>query len=402
MISVLHNQRVLLGVTGSIAAYKAPDLASKLTQAGALVDVILTDSAARFITALSFESVTGRRVHTDLWAADAHVQHIGLAEGAALLVVAPCSADTLAKLAHGRADNLLTITALAAHCAMLLAPAMDGGMWLHPAVQANLQTLLQRGARCAGPAAGRMASGQTGIGRMLEPAQLLGHIRLALGAGGVLAGRQIVVTAGGTHEAIDPVRLLTNRSTGKQGFALAQAALDLGAQVTLISGPSALETPEGAVRIDVQTGQQMQRAVLQAAATADALLMAAAVSDYRPQTTAPQKLKRSATATTLALEPNPDVLAAVVAQRAQGGWPHVLVGFAAESENLLENAAAKLRSKQLQLVAANNISEPGAGFGTDTNRVTLLDAQGGVEELPLQSKALVAERICARVAALLQ
>lgn len=402
MISVLHNQRVLLGVTGSIAAYKAPDLASKLTQAGALVDVILTDSAARFITALSFESVTGRRVHTDLWAADAHVQHIGLAEGAALLVVAPCSADTLAKLAHGRADNLLTITALAAHCAMLLAPAMDGGMWLHPAVQVNLQTLLQRGAHCAGPAAGRMASGQTGIGRMLEPAQLLGHIRLALGAGGVLAGRQIVVTAGGTHEAIDPVRLLTNRSTGKQGFALAQAALDLGAQVTLISGPSALETPEGAVRIDVQTGQQMQRAVLQAAATADALLMAAAVSDYRPQTTAPQKLKRSATATTLALEPNPDVLAAVVAQRAQGGWPRVLVGFAAESENLLENAAAKLRSKQLQLVAANNISEPGAGFGTDTNRVTLLDAQGGVEELPLQSKALVAERICARVAALLQ
>lgn len=402
MISVLHNQRVLLGVTGSIAAYKAPDLASKLTQAGALVDVILTDSAARFITALSFESVTGRRVHTDLWAADAHVQHIGLAEGAALLVVAPCSADTLAKLAYGRADNLLTITALAAHCAMLLAPAMDGGMWLHPAVQANLQTLLQRGARCAGPAAGRMASGQTGIGRMLEPAQLLGHIRLALGAGGVLAGRQIVVTAGGTHEAIDPVRLLTNRSTGKQGFALAQAALDLGAQVTLISGPSALETPEGAVRIDVQTGQQMQRAVLQAAATADALLMAAAVSDYRPQTTAPQKLKRSATATALALEPNPDVLAAVVAQRAQGGWPRVLVGFAAESENLLENAAAKLRSKQLQLVAANNISEPGAGFGTDTNRVTLLDALGGVEELPLQSKALVAERICARVAALLQ
>lgn len=402
MISVLHNQRVLLGVTGSIASYKAPDLASKLTQAGALVDVILTDSAARFITALSFESVTGRRVHTDLWAADAHVQHIGLAEGAALLVVAPCSADTLAKLAHGRADNLLTITALAAHCAMLLAPAMDGGMWLHPAVQVNLQTLLQRGAHCAGPAAGRMASGQTGIGRMLEPAQLLGHIRLALGAGGVLAGRQIVVTAGGTHEAIDPVRLLTNRSTGKQGFALAQAALDLGAQVTLISGPSALETPEGAVRIDVQTGQQMQRAVLQAAATADALLMAAAVSDYRPQTTAPQKLKRSATATALALEPNPDVLAAVVAQRAQGGWPRVLVGFAAESENLLENAAAKLRSKQLQLVAANNISEPGAGFGTDTNRVTLLDAQGGVEELPLQSKALVAERICARVAALLQ
>lgn len=402
MISVLHNQRVLLGVTGSIAAYKAPDLASKLTQAGALVDVILTDSAARFITALSFESVTGRRVHTDLWAADAHVQHIGLAEGAALLVVAPCSADTLAKLAYGRADNLLTITALAAHCAMLLAPAMDGGMWLHPAVQANLQTLLQRGAHCAGPAAGRMASGQKGIGRMLEPAQLLGHIRLALGAGGVLAGRQIVVTAGGTHEAIDPVRLLTNRSTGKQGFALAQAALDLGAQVTLISGPSALETPEGAVRIDVQTGQQMQRAVLQAAATADALLMAAAVSDYRPQTTAPQKLKRSATATTLALEPNPDVLAAVVAHRAQGGWPRVLVGFAAESENLLENASAKLRSKQLQLVAANNISEPGAGFGTDTNRVTLLDAQGGVEELPLQSKALVAERICARVAALLQ
>lgn len=402
MISVLHNQRVLLGVTGSIAAYKAPDLASKLTQAGALVDVILTDSAARFITALSFESVTGRRVHTDLWAADAHVQHIGLAEGAALLVVAPCSADTLAKLAHGRADNLLTITALAAHCAMLLAPAMDGGMWLHPAVQANLQTLLQRGAHCAGPAAGRMASGQTGIGRMLEPAQLLGHIRLALGAGGVLAGRQIVVTAGGTHEAIDPVRLLTNRSTGKQGFALAQAALDLGAQVTLISGPSALETPEGAVRIDVQTGQQMQRAVLQAAATADALLMAAAVSDYRPQTTAPQKIKRTAAATALALEPNPDVLAAVVAQRAQGGWPRVLVGFAAESENLLENAGAKLRSKQLQLVAANNISEPGAGFGTDTNRVTLLDAHGGVEELPLQSKALVAERICARVAALLQ
>jgi len=399
---VLKERRILLGVTGSIAAYKAVELASLLTQAGAQVDVILSAAAREFITPLTFQSVTGRRAYgeKDLWGDQAHVLHVGLAEGADLFVIAPATANTLAGLADGRADSLLTLTALAARCPLLLAPAMDVGMYGHAATQANLALLAERGALIAGPAEGRMASGLVGKGRLLEPRELVGHVRLALGRNGPLVGRRVVVTAGGTQEALDPVRVLANRSSGKQGYALAQAALDRGAQVTLISGPVHLETPVGAQRIDVVSAAEMRTAVLQAALEADALLMAAAVADYRPAAAREQKIKRGQGVPELQLEPTEDILAEVATRRKANGCPPVIVGFAAESQDLLENARAKLEQKGVDLIVANDISAPDAGFEVDTNRVTLLDAQG-VRELPLLSKADVAEAVLGQVVGLL-
>ena len=258
-MSILSNKHILLGVTGSIAAYKAADLASKLTQAGAQVDVILTGAGEKFVSPLTFQSVTGRRTYTDkdLWGNEAHILHVSFGKTADLLVIAPCTADTMAKLAHGIADNLLTVTALAATCPILIAPAMDGGMFDHPATQANLSTLLSRGALVAGPASGHLASGLSGKGRMIEPMEVLGHIRQALGKNGKLAGKKVIVTAGGTQEAIDPVRVITNRSSGKQGYALAQAALDAGAEVLLVTTPTALTPPVGAKVVDVKSVQEM-------------------------------------------------------------------------------------------------------------------------------------------------
>lgn len=399
-MSIFQNTRIVLGVTGSIAAYKAADLASKLTQAGATVEVILTAAAQQFVTPLTFQSVTGRAAHTDLWSANAHVLHVGLGEKADLLVIAPCTADTLAKLAHGFADNLLTVTALAARCPVLVAPAMDGGMWQHPATQANVKLLQERGVIFLGPTEGRMASGLTGLGRMLEPAEILGQMRLVLGRKGALAGRHIVVTAGGTQEPIDPVRYITNRSSGKQGFAVAQAALDKGAQVTLIAGPSALPTPPGATRVEVQTAQQMAEAVLTHSADADALIMAAAVADFRPAQMAEHKIKKTAVPE-IVLEKTTDILSAVAERRAQSKRPTVVVGFAAESQNLIENARDKVFRKNLSLIVANDISAPDAGFSVDTNRVILIGATGGVEPLPLMTKTEVAEKILERVESLL-
>ncbi|MDP3186255.1 MAG: bifunctional phosphopantothenoylcysteine decarboxylase/phosphopantothenate--cysteine ligase CoaBC, partial [Anaerolineales bacterium] len=264
MSSILTSKHILLGVTGSIAAYKAAELASRLTQEGAQVDVILTPAAERFVAPLTYQSVTGRRAFTEaeLWDGEAHVLHVGLGHSADLLVIAPCTANTIARLAHGSADNLLTITALAARCPILLAPAMDVGMFAHPATQENVRILSERGVHFAGPGEGRMASGLTGKGRMLEPAELLGHIRLVLGKNGKLVGKKVVVTAGGTQEAIDPVRVITNRSSGKQGYALAQAAIDAGAQVTLITAPTSLTAPVGARLIEVRTAGEMLEAVL--------------------------------------------------------------------------------------------------------------------------------------------
>lgn len=403
MITILKDKRILLGVTGSIACYKAADLASKISQAGALVDVILTGSARQFITPLTFQSVTGRRAYVDedLWGSAGHVTHISLGHTADLLVVAPATANTLARLAHGQADNLLCVTALAASCPLLVAPAMDGDMFQHPATQANLEILRQRGAVILGPASGHLASGLVGAGRMLEPAELLGHIRLALAQKGVLAGKQVLVTAGGTQEAIDPVRLISNRSSGKQGFALAQAALDAGAQVTLITAPVALETPVGAIRLEVGSAAEMRQAVLENLEGADALIMAAAVADFRPLKPAAQKIKKEASALVIELERTADILLEVAAQKAQSGFPRLTVGFAAESEQLLMNAAGKLGAKRLDMLAANDISTPGAGFQVDTNRVTLLYADGRQEALPLLSKTEVAERMVARIAGLL-
>ena len=403
MPSSLCSKTILLGVTGSIAAYKAADLASKLTQAGAKVDVLLTQSALQFITPLTFQSVTGRRVYTDsdLWGGEAHIVHVSMGQGADILAIAPCTANTLAKLAHGIADNLLTVTALAARCPLLIAPAMDGGMFAHPATQANLELLRRRGAIIVGPAEGRMASGLVGLGRMVEPLELLGHLRLILAQNGPLEGRKIIVTAGGTQEPMDAVRVIANRSSGKQGFALAQAALDLGAEVTLIAAPTSLPTPIGARRVDVLTAAEMQAAVIEVIPRADVLLMAAAVADFRPISPAGDKLKKAEGIPEIRLEYTPDILEAVAEIKDRLGFPRLTVGFAAESRDLLANAQAKLRAKRVDLIVANDISATDAGFAVDTNRVVLLDAGGGQESLPLMSKAEVAERVLARVVGML-
>jgi len=410
-MSILDNKHILLGVTGSIAAYKAADLASKLTQAGALVDVILTPSGEKFITPLTFQSVTGRRAYTeaDLWGSEAHVLHVGLAHEAELLVIAPCTANTLAKLAHGEADSLLTVTALASTCPLMIAPAMESNMFAHPATQENLAKLTERGAHVAGPAEGHLASGESGRGRMLETSELLGHIRLVLGHHGLLAAKKVVVTAGGTHEPLDPVRVLTNRSSGKQGYALAQAALDAGADVCLVSTVN-LEPPVGARVVIVQTAQEMLEAVLEEAATADALIMAAAVADFRPKKIAESKMKKKDGIPQIELEAAPDILEAVaglglVLSEVEGTGkkrPRVVVGFAAESRDLLENATIKIQSKELDIIAANDISATDAGFSVDTNQVTLLYTDGRSEALPLMRKSEVAEIIVARIAALLE
>jgi phosphopantothenoylcysteine decarboxylase/phosphopantothenate--cysteine ligase len=404
MHTPLDDRQILLGVTGSIAAYKAAELASKLAQAGAQVEVILTQAALQFVTPLTFQSVTGRGayVDADLWGSEGHVQHIGLAHRADLLMIAPASANTLAKLAHGLADNLLTVTALAATCPLVLAPAMDGGMFAHPATQANLEVLRQRGARVVGPATGHLASGLVGLGRMVEPLELLGYARRVLGESGPLRGRKVVVTAGGTQEPVDPVRVIANRSSGKQGFALAQAAVDLGAQVTLISGPVQLAEPVGVQRIDVQTAQQMHEAVLRTLPQTDALVMAAAVADFRPAAPAENKLKKEGGIPEIRLEHTPDILQAVAQAKKQLGWPKVTVGFAAESQDLLKNAAAKLHSKNLDMIVANDIRAADAGFGVDTNRVTLLWADGRSEPLELMGKDQVAAAVMRRVVEMLQ
>jgi phosphopantothenoylcysteine decarboxylase/phosphopantothenate--cysteine ligase len=403
IIPILKDRCLLLGVCGSIAAYKAAELASKLTQAGAQVDVLLTEAATRFVTPLTFQSVTGRRAWTDadLWGPEAHVLHVGLGQAADLLVIAPATATTIARLAHGLADNVLALTALAVRCPVLLAPAMDAGMFEHPATQANLQALLQRGVQVAGPGEGRMASGLVGRGRMLEPVELMGHIRKVLGAAGSLRGRTVLVTAGGTQEPVDPVRVLANRSSGKQGYALAQAAIDHGADVVLISGPSGLSTPVGAQRIDVQTAAEMRSATLEVAGKADALVMAAAVADFRPASASTHKIKRAGSSLALTLEPTDDILRAVAEGRSKGGRPFVVVGFAAESQDLVANASAKMKAKDLSLIVANDITAPGAGFSVDTNRVTLIGPDGSVQALPVMSKAEVAEVVMDRVVQLL-
>ena len=421
-MAVLQGKHIVLGVTGSIAAFKAAELASQLAQKGAQLDVILTPAAEKFITPLTLQSVTGRHAFTeaDLWGGEAHVLHVGLGHSADLLVIAPCTANTLASLAHGQASNLLTITALAAQCPLLIAPAMDGGMLDHPATQANLDTLLRRGAYIAGPAEGHLASGLLGKGRLIEPSELIGHIRLVLGRKGILAGKKVVISAGGTQEPLDPVRVLTNKSSGKQGYALAQAAIDAGADVTLISAPTALTPPVGARLVPVQTAREMLDGVIAESSGADALIMAAAVADFRPRHAAPDKLKTRDGVPQIELEATQDILKAVAAlrhspevaaaagpatssaQASQFVPPRVTVGFAAESRNLIDNAAAKLKAKRLNMIVANDITAQDAGFGTDTNRVTIIHENGDRETLPLLTKAEVADAIIERIAGVLE
>jgi phosphopantothenoylcysteine decarboxylase/phosphopantothenate--cysteine ligase len=399
MKTPVEGKKILLGLTGSIACYKAADLASRLSQQGAVVETILTGAAMQFITPLTLQSVTGHRAYTDadLWGSEGHIQHIGLGKGADLMVIAPASANTLAKIAHGIADNLLTVTALAARCPLMVAPAMDGGMYQHPATQANLETLRQRGCLIVGPVEGHLASGMVGIGRMVEPLELSGHIRLALSRNGSLKDTKVVVTAGGTQEPMDPVRAITNRSSGKQGFALAQAALDLGAQVVLIHAPVHLTPPIGAQIVEIQTAQQMLDAVMAHLPQAAAIIMAAAVADFRPVQAARQKIKKEGGIPELKLESTPDILSHVADFRKSNPSLQVVVGFAAESQTLLENARSKLAAKNLDFIVANDITALDAGFAVDTNRVTILAADGSVQSLPLMSKAEVAAAVMEHV-----
>jgi phosphopantothenoylcysteine decarboxylase/phosphopantothenate--cysteine ligase len=401
-ISLLKDKRIVLGVTGGIAVYKVCTVASQLTQAGAHVDVVMTDAARQFVAPLTFEALTGRPAYTSMWETSSaglptHIAHVGLAHAADLLLIAPATANTLAKLTHGIADNLLSTLALAASCPVLAVPTMDAGMWSHPATQANAAVLRERGTHFAGPARGRMASGLEGEGRMIEPDEIVGHVRRVFGLDGPLAGRYVVVTAGPTREPIDPVRFITNPSSGRQGFALAQAAVDCGANVKLITGPINRRAPIGAQPVMVTTAAEMEDAVLSACEQADVLIMAAAVGDYRPAETATHKLKKTATEMTLHLTRTPDVLAAVSARRAETGLPRVVVGFAAETQDLLENARAKLTAKGLDMIVANDVSAADAGFATATNRVTIIDKAGETEHLPLMSKESVAEVVLERV-----
>ena len=396
MSQLFLNKRIVLGVCGSISCYKAVTVASQLTQLGAQVDVILTDSAEKFVTPLTFRSVTGRPAYDDMWDEREHVPHVGLGENADLLVIAPATAHTIGKLAQGMADNLLTVTALAARCPVLLAPAMDGGMYTHPAVQANVETLQKRGVTLAGPASGRMASGLVGLGRLVEPNELIIEIGRLLAQRGPLAGKRVVVTAGPTEEPIDPVRYITNRSSGKQGIAVAEVARDLGAEVTLIAGPISVSLPLGINCIKVQTAQQMHDAVLQAIESADVLVMSAAVADFRPQAVATQKIKKdpnSTDAPTITLTRNPDILQSVRQWRENNQNSLFVVGFAAETENVIEHGISKLHRKGLDLIAINDVSHQDRGFGVDSNEMTLIGKQGVVATLPLQRKVDIAEKI---------
>ncbi|MBA4421354.1 MAG: bifunctional phosphopantothenoylcysteine decarboxylase/phosphopantothenate--cysteine ligase CoaBC [Anaerolinea sp.] len=402
-MNIFNAKTILLGITGSIAAYKGVELASRLAQAGALVDVILTPAAEKFVTPLTFQSVTGRKAYTDadLWGGEGHVAHIGLGRGGELLIIAPASANTIARLANGIAENLLCVTALAAHCPLIIAPAMDAGMFSHPATRKNVETLIERGALLIGPVEGHLASGLVGVGRMEDTPIIMGAVRWMLGREGKLAGRKVIVTAGGTQEAIDPVRTITNYSSGKQGFAVAQAAIDQGADVVLITTAS-LPEPFGCRVVRVASASDMLQAVQAEVKDADGLIMAAAVADFKPVQAASGKIKKDAGFASITLEPTVDILKEVSHQRDGLKRLKFVIGFAAESEDLLENARIKLNQKKLDMIVANDISAADAGFEADTNRVILIHKDGSAESMPLMTKVEVAEIIITRAANLIE
>jgi phosphopantothenoylcysteine decarboxylase / phosphopantothenate---cysteine ligase len=401
--SHLAGKTIVLGVTGSIAAFKAVALASELTKRGALVDVIMTDAARQFVGPLSFQAITHRPVNTEMFAllAEVEIGHISLGQRADALVIAPATANVLAELALGLADNLLLTTALATRAPTLIAPAMEPLMYSHPATEANVAILKERGAVILEPKEGRLASGRVGRGRMVEPAEIVAALEALFGeapspaARRDYAGRRVVVSAGPCHEPIDPVRYIANRSSGKMGYSIAEAARDRGADVVLVSGPTALGPPEGVRVVPVETALEMQAALESAVEDADLLVMAAAVADYRVENRAERKIKRERSdELMLRLVRNPDILAGLRDR------PLFKVGFAAETDDVLANARAKLARKGAQMLVANDVTSPGSGFGTDTNQVILLDWLGGVESLPLLPKREVADAILDRVLAL--
>lgn len=393
------GRRVLLGITGGIAAYKAAWLARLLTQAGAEVDVVMTRAATEFVGAVTLEALTGRAVHTALIAAGHALDHIKLARHADVVVVAPCTADFLARAVQGQADDLLSACLLATSAPVLLVPAMNDRMWAHPQVARNVAHAREIGYRVLDPDDGPLAVGEgSGPGRMPEPETILAHVGRLLEPEGTLAGRRVLVTAGPTREAIDPVRYVTNHSSGRMGVALAAAAWRRGAEVTLVAGPLQVPVPAGVRVRAVETTRQMHDAVAAELPDADALVMAAAPSDFRPANVASEKIKRGAGALAIELTPNDDILAGTRALRRPGA---VVVGFALETTDLEANARKKLAAKGLDLVVLNDATEPGAGFGVDTNRVTFLTPDGAVEPQALLPKGEVADVILDRVAALL-
>jgi len=392
----LKGKKILLGLTGGIAAYKAAELARLLVKAGADVRAAMTESAIRFISPTTLQALTGRPVWSDLW--DARVPdamgHIELSRDRDLIAVAPASADFLAKTAHGLADDLLSALVLARRCPLLVAPAMNVEMWENPATQRNVDRLRADGVLVAGPAAGEQACGETGMGRMLEPEDLLGEIEAAFQPK-LLAGRRVLVTAGPTEEPIDPVRVLTNRSSGKMGYAVARAAREAGAEVLLVSGPVALAAPWGVRRVDVRTAAEMFEAVKERLEGCDVFFSVAAVADFRPKQSSGAKIKKEGrSGLTLELEPNPDILAWAAARKDAP----FCVGFAAESEDLEANAEAKRRKKGVPLLAANLAQE---ALGADDNAITLYDEEGA-HPLGRGPKLELARRLVAHVAAMIE
>jgi len=423
---MLKDKMVVLGVTGSIAAYKAAEIASQLTQSGAVVNVVMTQGATEFISPLTFRALTGRPVVTEMFdvTSEFSVEHVSLARSADIVAIAPATANVIAKLAAGIADDMLCCTVLATRAPVIVAPAMETNMYESPITRDNLSELKERNFVIVGPpametnmyenpisrdnlselkernfvivgpTAGWLASGREGLGRLADIGDIIGTIRRILGKNGDLAGRHVVVTAGGTQEPIDPVRCIVNRSSGKMGYALAEAALDRGARVSLVTAPVSLRAPVGAEVINISTAQEMRQATESVAPEADVLIMAAAVADFRPKSVARDKLKRRGSSFKLELESTPDIIGGL-----RGDV--VKVGFAAETANMVENATEKLRQKGLDLIVANDVTASDSGFGADTNRVTIIDKDGGVDALPVLSKHQVADRVLDNVARIL-
>jgi len=386
----LDGRRVLLGMSGGIACYKACDVVRLLAQAGARVQVVMTAGAQQFVTLLTLQTLSGRPVATDTFSLtqESEIGHIRLADEAEIVVLAPATANLLAKLAHGLADDLLTTVLLATRAPVLAAPAMNVHMWEHGATQANLRSLAERGVVLVGPGTGALACGYEGPGRLAEPAEIVEAVEAVL-APKDLTGERVLVSAGPTREALDPVRYLSNHSSGKMGYAIARVARRRGADVVLVSGPTDLPAPSGVRTLIVSTAADMARTLEQEFRAASILIMAAAVADYRMRRPATRKLKKGSPSLSLMLERTPDILASLAARKGR----RLVVGFAAETHDVLEEARRKLREKRLDLIVANDVTAPGAGFGSDTNVVQLIAAGGSTEALPMLPKEEVAGRI---------
>ena len=395
----LHGKNIVLGVTGSISCYKALDIASKLVQAGAHVDVALTQSATEFIQPLAFKAITNRQPYVNMFSLDAKdgESHVELARRCDAMLIAPLTATTLAKLSHGLADDFVALTALATERPLLVAPAMDSQMWMNPATQDNVRSLIQRGVQIIGPAEGRLASGRTGVGRLTDPLRVVDELRYRLARElGDLSALKIVVTAGGTREAIDPVRYVGNRSTGKMGYAVAEAARDRGASVSVVTTVD--RPPAAGIRdVRIESAAEMLEAVRQECETADVLVMAGAVADYRPMNVADQKIKKAESdlsSMTIQLEETTDIIASIDSRQKTGRL--VKVAFAAETQDLIANARRKIQAKGADFIVANDVSAADSGFAVDTNKVTILDASGSEESLPVLSKYEVANVILSK------